>query len=173
MLVLHCCLTKKPLLYAFSTTFLMTFHMVIYTGSSAGDLWITVELWVNEAFVPLWAVMKCLIKVALHSCVHIAHTHIHTHVHRGGKHRKIHQSLSHAEGGSLKEAVSFLSLMVLLSLSSISLSVTSLLSPDTTFSVSPSGHHHAAWLSLGCLPVFSRPAGWRDRLLPGQPDGRV
>lgn len=30
----------------------MTFQMVIHTGSPAGDLRITAELWVNEAFVP-------------------------------------------------------------------------------------------------------------------------
>ena len=53
-------------------------------------------------------------------------SHTHTHTLYEGKDRRIHQSLSHTEGGSLKEAVSFLSLPVplLLSLSSISLSVT-------------------------------------------------
>lgn len=114
----------------------------------------------------VWAKRDCV-----HACTH-AHTQhtlsclTHTHIHRGGKDRKIHQSLSHAEGGSLKETVSFPSLTValLLSLSSIRLSAT----PG-----SPPGHLRAAWPSLVCLPVFSGPAGERGRLLPGQPDGRI
>lgn len=93
----------------------MTFHMVIYRGSPAGDLRITAELWVNEAFVPA---VSChdvfeqsgIVFMRAHVLTHSTHPPVlHTHTHSGGKDRKIHQSLSHTEGGSLKEAVSFLS----------------------------------------------------------------
>lgn len=116
--------------------------MVNCIGSPAGDLQITAELWVNEAFVPAVSchdvfeqsgiVFTCTHECAAHTLLPCTHT-----FHRGGKERKIHQSLSHAEGGSLKETVSSLSLTLalLLSLSSVHLCVT----PG-----SPPGHLRAA-----------------------------
>lgn len=123
---------KNPLPYAFSTSYLMTFQLVSYTGSPAADLWITAALWVNEAFVLAGSCHdlfeKCgIVFMRAHMLTYralslpVTHTHILMY-----RQKHIHQSLSHSEGGILKEAVSFLyrTVHLLFSLSSISLSVT-------------------------------------------------
>lgn len=88
--------------------------MVNRIGSPAGDLQITAELWVNEAFVPA---VSChdvfeqsgIVFMRAHVLSHSAHSlALRAHFREGGRERKIHQSLSHAEGGSLKATVSSL-----------------------------------------------------------------
>lgn len=63
--------------------FLMTFQMVIYTGSPAGDPRITAELWVNEAFVPAVSCHDAFeesgtVSMRAHMLTY-THTHMHTH----------------------------------------------------------------------------------------------
>lgn len=146
-------------------TLLMTFHMVIYRGSPAGRLRITAELWVNEAFVPAVSCHDVFEERGiLVMRAHFAHTHTHawhmpsclTHTHED---RKIHQSSSHTEGGSLKQAVSFLPP------SSINFSValppSSLQSP-VYLSICPPGHRHAGLTFLrlsSCLWLAGRGVG--------------
>lgn len=160
--------------------------MVIYTGSPAGELRITAELWVNEAFVPAVSCHDAFgqsgIVFMRAPCVRTQHHTLWAPVctHVGDRDRKLHQSLSHAEGGSLKEGVSFLSLTValLLSLSSVSLSV------------SPQHTHLSLCLSLSFYLLLAIPVlpdlpwvvflpstgrqgeGWSG-CYQGQPDGRV
>lgn len=120
--------------------------MVIYTGSPAGDLRITAELWVNEAFVPAVSCHDAFEQSGIvfrrAPCARTRHTPsgslcAHTFA---VETEKIHQSLSHAEAGSLKEGVSFLSLPVALSLSLSSIS----------FSVSARHTHLSLSLSVFC-----------------------
>lgn len=75
----------------------MTFHMVIYRGSPAGDLRITAELWVNEAFVPA---VSChdvfeqsgIVFMRAHMLTHSTHSPVlHTHTHRTHSRRRQRQ----------------------------------------------------------------------------------
>lgn len=159
----------------------MTFHMVIYTGSPAGDLRITAELWVNQAFVPAVSCHDAFEQSGIvfmrAPCVRTHHRTLRSSVrtHIRSRDRKIHQSLSHAEDGSLKEGVSSLSLTASYFLSHplVSLSV---LSTHTSFFLflSPPGHPCVAWPSSGRLLAFNGPAGGRGSgCYQARPDGRV
>lgn len=123
----------------------------------------------------VWAERDCV-----HACTLCSHTAPHPHpvrTHNRSRDRKIHQSLSHAEGGGLKEGVSFLSLTValLLSLSSVSFSVRPQRTHTSLFLfLSPPGHPCVAWPSLCRLLAFNGLAGGRGSgCYQARPDGRV
>ena len=89
----------------FLTAFLMTFQMVIHTGSPAGDLRITAELWVNEAFVPA---VSChdvfeksgIVVMRAHMLTHRGtHTHTHIHTHTPWKQRQKDSSVIESRWG--------------------------------------------------------------------------
>lgn len=111
----------------------------------------------------VWEKQDCI-----HACTHAhlqyTHSPLHTHTHtlHGDKDGRIHQSLSHSEGGSLKEAVSSLSLTVplLLCVSSISLSVTLLSSASSGLprSLWPFSSGLTFSGSFSCLHLAGR--GW-------------
>lgn len=106
----------------------MTFQLVSYTGSPAADLCITAALWVNEALVQAGSCHD-----PFEECgVVFRRAHMPTHralslpvSHTDAK-AQTDLSVSHTEGGTLKEAMSFLycTVHLLLSLQPISLSVT-------------------------------------------------